>query len=138
MTATTCRKSKAKLELPEFIREATQWIIDAVGGKEDNPTENYAQIGSSGNSAQIGSSGYYAQIGSSGNYARIVCEGDNAVVASAGRDTVVAGVDGTWVSLAEHDGRGKCIGFATGCIGKDGLKAGVPYRALGGKLVEAK
>lgn len=31
---------------------------------------------------------------------------------------------------------GKCVGFATGCIGKDGLKPNTAYRAKGGRLVE--
>ena len=98
---------------------------------------HYAQIGSSGHSARIGSSGHYAQIGSSGDYAQIAVEGNNSVVASAGIAATVSGPEGTWVSLAEFDRAGKCIGFATGCIGKDGLLPGVSYRAQDGKLVAA-
>jgi len=98
---------------------------------------NYAQIGSSGNYARIGSSGDYARIGSSGYCARIVSEGANAVIASAGNGTTVSGKDGTWISLAEFDAHGKCVGFATGCIGKDGLEPDTAYRASGGKLVKA-
>ncbi|MCT4470649.1 DUF7666 domain-containing protein [Bosea spartocytisi] len=106
----------------------------------------YARIGSSGCSAQIGSSGYYAQIGSSGDYAQIGSSGDSARINSTGRDAVIAsagpgttasGIDGAWVSLAEFID-GKCVGFATGCIGKDGLKPNTAYRALGGKLVEVE
>ena len=96
-----------------------------------------AKIGSSGHYAQIGSSGDYAQIGSSGDYAKIAVEGNNSVVASAGIAATVSGPDGTWVSLAEFDRTGKCIGFATGCIGTDGLLPGVSYRAQDGKLVAA-
>jgi hypothetical protein len=107
---------------------------------------HYAQIGSSGDSARIGSSGHYARIGSSGISARIgssgdsaqiAVEGNNSVVASAGIAATVSGPEGTWVSLAEFDRAGKCIGFATGCIGKDGLLPGVSYRAQDGKLVAA-
>jgi hypothetical protein len=94
-----------------------------------------AQIGSSGHSAQIGSSGHSARIGSSGHSAQIVSEGDNAVIASAGANTYARGKLGAWISLAEFDGNGKCVGFATGCIGKDGLEPDVMYRASGGKLV---
>ena len=97
-----------------------------------------ARIGSSGYCAQIGSSGYSVRIGSSGGYARIVAEGKKAVVACAGRGATVTGADGGWISLAEYDRVGDCIGFASGCIGKDGLKPGVPYIAKGGKLVEAE
>ena len=117
-----------ELNLPDFIRRAVAWVVDATKGKGDNPSGNYARIGSSGDYAQIGSSGYYAQI---------KVEGKDAVVASAGKGTAVSGVDGTWISLAEYDRNGKCIGFATGCIGRDGLTAGVQYIAKGGKLVPA-
>ena len=150
-----------ELSLPDFIKRAVSWIVDATKGKDEG---HYAQIGSSGNSAQIGSSGDYAQIGSSGNYdrigssgnyarigssgyyaqigssgdsAQIVAEGKKAVVACAGKDATVTGADGAWISIAEYDRYGDCIGFASGCIGKDGLKPGVPYIAKGGKLVES-
>jgi len=96
-----------------------------------------AQIGSSGYSARIGSSGDSAQIGSSGYSAQIVAEGKKAVVACAGKDATVTGADGAWISIAEYNPDGDCTGFASGCIGKDGLKPGVPYIAKGGKLVEA-
>ena len=151
-----------ELSLPDFIKRAVSWIVDATKGKDESgdyaqigSSGDYAQIGSSGDSAQIGSSGdsaqigssgdsarigssgYSARIGSSGDYARIVAEGKKAVVACAGRATTVSGADGAWISIAEYDRNGDCIGFATGCIGKGGLKAGVPYIAKGGKLVEA-
>ena len=115
-----------ELSLPDFIKRAVSWIVDATKGKDESG--NYAQIGSSGDSARIGSSG---------NYARIVAEGKKAVVACAGRGATVTGADGTWISIAEYNRDGDCIGFASGCIGMGGLKAGVPYIAKGGKLVEA-
>ena len=72
---------EAEIKLPDFIKAAVKWVIDATKGKGDDPTGDYAQIGSSevttrrigssGNSARIGSSRYYAQIGSSGYYAQI-------------------------------------------------------------------
>ncbi len=95
-----------------------------------------AKIGSSGDYAQIGSSGDYAKIGSSGDYAQIVAEGKDAVIASAGPGTTVSGADGAWISIAEFVDR-KCVGFATGCIGKDGLLPGVAYKAQDGKLIPA-
>ncbi len=135
-----------EISLPDFIRRAVAWVVDATKGKGDNPSGDsarigssghYARIGSSGHSARIGSSGDSARIGSSGDSARIAVEGNNSVVASAGIAATVSGPEGTWVSLAEFDRAGKCIGFATGCIGKDGLLPGVSYRAQDGKLVAA-
>jgi hypothetical protein len=95
-----------------------------------------AQIGSSGDYAQIGSSGYSARIGSSGDSAQIVSEGARAVIAVAGRNTTVSGKAGAWISVASFDRNGDCDGFATGCIGQDGLKPDTPYRAQDRKFVE--
>ena len=114
---------KAELTLPDFIKRAVTRIIDLTKGKNDKDV-----IGSSGDGARIGSSGYGARIGSSGK---------DAVIASAGINVTASGEVGTWISLAEFDDNYKCVGFATGCIGKDGLKPNTPYRAKNGKLVEA-
>jgi hypothetical protein len=165
---------ESEVTLGEMIKAGVEYTVAATKGKGDDPSGNYAQIGSSGddarigssgNSARIGSSGYYARIGSSGNYARIgssgyyaqigssgnyaqigssgyyaqiEATGENAVIASAGYNACAKGRNGTWVSLAEFDRNGKCVGFATGCIGQNGLKEGVSYIAKGGKLVEAQ
>ncbi len=59
----------------------------------------------------------------------------NSVVASAGAGTTVSGAVGLWISIAEFSD-GKCVGFATGCIGVDGLLPDVWYQAKGGKLVK--
>ena len=128
---------KAELKLPEFVKAAVQWIIDATKDKSENSSGDFARIGSSGHFAQIGSSGYSARIGSSGDSARIVSEGNKAVIACAGSATVSAKM-GSWISLAEFDERGECIGFASGCVGKDGLKPDTAYIAKGGRLVEVK
>jgi len=98
---------------------------------------NYAQIGSSGNYAKIGSSGYSAKIGSSGNYAQIETKGKNSVIACSGIHTKAKGKNGTWISIAEYDSENKCVGFATGCIGKNGLKEDIYYTAKNGELIPA-
>ena len=97
---------------------------------------NSAQIGSSGQYAQIGSSGYSAKIGSSGDSAQIYSTGSEAVIASAGINAKAKGSVGAWISLAEFDDNNKCVGFATGCIGQDGLLPDVWYIASGGKLTK--
>ena len=135
---------KAELSLPDFIRRAVDALIKSTKGKETSG--DYAQIGSSGYGARIGSSGYGAQIGasgysarigSSGDYARIDASGDSAVVASAGVNARVKAKAGAWVSVAEFDlsSPPKCIGFATGCVGVDGIPADTWLIAKGGKLI---
>jgi len=144
---------KAEIHLPELVKRGVQWLIASTKGKDDSgdyaqigssgdsagigSSGNYARIGSSGYSAQIGSSGDYARIGSSGNYAQIGSSGKNAVIAAAGPQTIVSAIEGAWISIAEFNSDGKCVGFATGCIGQDGLEPNVAYRAKGGKLVAA-
>jgi hypothetical protein len=47
------------------------------------------------------------------------------------------GAAGTWLAIAEFAEDGKaCLGFATGCVGSDGIKPDTWYVAEGGKLVE--
>lgn len=126
-----------ELGLPVFIQAGVDWLIAATKlaakskGLLTDKGEDDARIGSSGNDAQIGSSGNGAQIDASG---------ERAVIASAGIETRAKGADGARLSLAEfeyRDGEYHCVGFATGQIGKGGLKADTFYRAEGGKLVVA-
>ena len=107
---------------------------------------DFAQLAASGNSAKLAASGYFAQLAASGDSAKLAASGYSAQLAASGKDSVIAsssissiakGAEGTWISLAEFDGNNKCVGFATGCIGKDGLLPDVFYRASGGKLVKA-
>jgi hypothetical protein len=114
----------------DYARIGSSGYDARIGSSGDN-----ARIGSSGYNARIGSSGDYAKIGASGDYARIEATGANAVIASAGYETRIKGAIGTWVSLAEYRD-GECVGFATGCIGQNGLEPDVWYVADGGKLVK--
>ena len=94
-----------------------------------------AQLASSGNGAQLASSGDWAQLASSGAYARLASSGENGVICSSGPRTRAKGKAGAWIALAEFDDDGKCVGFATGCAGKD-FPADVWVCAKDGKLVE--
>lgn len=103
---------RAELSFSQFVELAVQWLVDFTRGNG-------------------------ARIGSSGNGARIVVSGSEGVIAAAGRNTTARGTAGTWISLAEYNNHGKCVGFATGQIGKDGLTENVSYVARDGKLVKA-
>ena len=86
-------KIKAEIGMAGLFKAGVEWIkektnpvpiIAETKDKNDNPSGDYAQIGSSGDSAKIGSSGYYAKIGSSGNSAKIGSSGDYAQIGSSG------------------------------------------------------
>ena len=94
-----------------------------------------AKLASSGYGAQLASSGYGAKLASSGYGAQLASSGENGVICSSGWRTHAKGKTGTWVALAEFDDEGRCIGFATGCAGKD-FPADTWVRAKDGKLVE--
>jgi hypothetical protein len=97
---------------------------------------NSSRLAASGNSSQLAASGYSSQLAASGDYSRLAASGENSVIATSAPACTARGADGTWISLAEFKD-GKCIGFATGCIGKDGLLPDTDYIAKGGKLVAA-
>jgi hypothetical protein len=78
-----------ELSFGEFVAELVAHTVTQTGGKDDNPSGNDAQIGSSGYDAQIGSSGNYARIGSSGYGARIGSSGDGARSGSSGNDAQI-------------------------------------------------
>ena len=99
-------------------------------------TGNYAKNVSAGNHTNNVSTGDYAKNVSTGNYAKNVCEGNNSAISSLGQNSTFKAVDGTWVSMAYYDENGKCLGFVTGCVGKDGLKENVEYKIENGKFVE--
>ena len=67
-------------------------IIAETKDKNDNPSGNFAQIGSSGDYAQIGSSGYSAKIESTGEYSVICCAGNNSMAKAK---------KGSWITLSE-------------------------------------
>ena len=86
-------KIKAEIGMAGLFKDGVEWIkektnplpiIAETKDKNDNPSGDYAKIGSSGDSAQIGSSGDSAKIGSSGDSAQIGSSGDSAHIGSSG------------------------------------------------------
>ncbi len=121
----------AELSLAEFVQEAVRFVRAA----REKSSGRQGVLASSGNSARLASSGNSARLASSGCFARLASSGRLGVIAAASQHATAKGARGTWISLAEYDAAGNCTGFATGCVGKNGLKPDVFYRASGGKLV---
>ena len=107
--------ASAELSLSDFVQTAVQWVIEACKPKDGESSERVRS--------------------SSGDWAQLASSGENGVICSSGRRTWAKGKAGTWVALAEFDDDGKCVGFATGCAGKD-FPADVWVCAKDGKLVE--
>ena len=109
-------KIKAEIGMAGLFKAGVEWIkektnpvpiIAETKDKNDNPSGdsaqkgssgNYAKIGSSGNYAKIGSSGYSAQIGSSGYSAQIGSSGDSAQIGSSG-DSARIGSSGDYAQI---------------------------------------
>ena len=141
---------EAELKLPEFVKAAVGWLMQAAGsaGKTElvqAASGDSSQLAASGHSSQLAASGHYSQLAASGDSSQLAASGPSSQLAASGHYSVISasapgcvakGVAGTWIALPEFD-NGKCIGFATGCIGQDGLLADTYYRARGGKLVAA-
>jgi hypothetical protein len=72
----------AELKLPEFIRKAVAWIVDAA--KERVTTGYRAHAASTGDYAHAASTGYRAHAASTGNGAHAASTGDYAHAASTG------------------------------------------------------
>ena len=106
-SATNKLHIKAKLGLKGFIKACIDFTIEKTkieeieNGIENDNSNNYAKIGSSGYSAQIGSSGDSAKIGSSGYSAKITSKGKHSVVMAAGYQSQAKAKKGSWITLAE-------------------------------------
>jgi hypothetical protein len=96
----------------------------------------YSKLAASGDYSKLAASGNCSQLAASGYYSQLAASGENSVIAAVAPDCTATGAEGTWISLAEFDRNGKCIGFATGQIGRGGLKPNTAYIAKNGKLVE--
>ncbi len=127
---------RAEITFPDFVGRAVAWMVNRVKGCPGASSGNYSKHASSGKGSQHASSGNYSKHASSGHYSQHEATGQHSVISAAGKRSVARGCAGTWVSLAEYDADGHCIGFATGCIGENGLRPDTWYRAENGFLRE--
>jgi len=131
----------AELKIPDLVAAAVKYVLAACKAKAGENVQaasgGYSKLAASGGYSKLAASGDYSQLAASGDSSKLAASGKNSVIAASAHGCTASGADGTWISLAEFDRNGKCVGFATGCIGKDGLKPDTPYYAKDGKLVAA-
>jgi hypothetical protein len=96
---------------------------------------HYSKLAASGDSSQLAASGDSSQLAASGDSSQLEITGKNGVISASSPNCTAKGVIGTWISLPEFNNKYECVGFASGCVGQDGLVADTWYRARGGKLV---
>lgn len=101
-------------------------------------TGDYARIAATGHTSQLTCEGNYGRVVAVDDYSSCSATGENNVIVIVGQYSRFKGVKGTPVSAANYDKSGKCIGFVSGCIGKDGLKENVVYTVRDGQFVEAR
>ena len=121
---------EAELKLPDFIKMAVKWVMDAAKDKGDRVQSSKvknSKLAASGDSSQLAASGYSS---------KLEVTGKHSAAAAVAPGCAIKGIDGTPIAICEYDD-GKPVGFVCGIIGQDGLKADTWYRAQGGKLVEA-
>jgi len=97
-----------KLNWKEFVESYLDIIQNDCPNKTELTSNDYAQIGSSGNGAKIGSSGDGAKIGSSGYGAKIGSSGDYAKIGSSGNYAKI-GSSGDYAQIGSS-GNGAQIG----------------------------
>ena len=143
-------KIKAEIGMVGLFKAGVEWIkektnpvpiIAETKDKNDNPSGNYAQIGSSGYSAKIGSSGNYAQIGSSGDSAKIESTGEYSVICCAGNNSIAKAKKGSWITLSEwqyskEKKRNIPVRVKTEYVDGERIKEDTYYQLIGGVFTE--
>ena len=67
----------------------------------------------------------------------IDCIGTGNRISCSSPGTIVHATNGNWLSFASCDDEGNFVGYATGCIGENGLNGNVGYFVKNGQFVEA-
>ena len=122
----------AKLGFRGFIEAAVNVLIEKTKWKGDDPSGDWAKIGSSGDGAQIGSSG---------DWAKIKMDGLRSVAACVGNNGAIKGKKGCWIVLAEWkniDGQYTPVCVKAAQIDGETLKEDTFYKLKNGEFVESQ
>ena len=92
---------KAEIRLPEIVKAAVNWMLDAVRSDENvqAASGDYSQLAASGDSSQLAASGDSSQLAASGDYSQLAASGHSSRLAASGHYSRLA-ASGNYSRLA--------------------------------------
>ena len=111
---------QAELKLPEFIKSAVTWLLDAckTDGNVLAASGDYSKLAASGDSSKLAASGYSSQLAASGASSIAMASGVNSR-AKAGENGAIAMA--RWVEAEKR------YRISVAYVGEDGIKPDVWY-----------
>jgi len=93
---------EAELKLPDFIKMAVKWVMDAAKDKGDRVQSSKvknSKLAASGDSSQLAASGYSSKLAASGYSSKLAASGDSSKLAASGDSSKLA-ASGDYSKLA--------------------------------------
>ena len=129
---------QAELKLPEFIKSAVTWLLDAckTDGNVLAASGDYSKLAASGDSSKLAASGYSSKLAASGDYSQLAASGDYSQLAASGASSIAmasgvnsrakAGENGA-IAMARWVEAEKRYRISVAYVGEDGIKPDVWY-----------
>jgi len=92
----------AEIKLPEFIKAAVNWLMDACKGDDSSQlaaSGHSSKLAASGHSSKLAASGHYSQLAASGDYSQLAASGHSSKLAASGHSSQLA-ASGDYSQLA--------------------------------------
>ena len=127
-------KIGARLSFAGWIKACFDFLFEKTE-KRDESNDSDIQS-SSDHSAQLAASGNSAQLAASGNSAQLAASGEHSIVCAIGPNSIAKASLGSWITLAEFDGRRIVKLVKTEQVDGKKIKENTFYKLKGGEFVE--